>query len=452
MPNAATNIQVPATSASTIGVRSPILQGYVFASGIHSPEVSSILSYKYPQYYMTSLLDRLGAEETVENDIYSWFIQDRTRKGSTVVSIDAGGTGNATTTITTGFSYDASAGDLGYLIAGDALRLESGVLVRVNSVADNGGSQQAVVVKVDGTNFVAGDITAGDAFGHSHSLFGEYSSAPDGRLYTPDEEYNTLSIIRRSTVISGSEFTNKTYLSDGKSWYFEKEEIEMKELARDKENAIIFGELSTGSIKSARGILDYALTYGVNNGFSSAVGVSEEDFQNQMKELMIEGVSNEITVLCGAQFLADAQNALKDYSLGGGTALQSHVGLSAQKYSFMGKTISLVYHELFDDTAVLPTPVNGVGTGARIDFSNFSLWLDLGTENTGRSLITLKYKSHNGNSRKFIHAYEVGLMNPAGENGGMVANGRDGFSVHYLIECGVEVRLPNRLGILRATA
>ena len=42
-------------------VREPILQGYVFQSGLHKPEVSSILTYKYPQYYLTSVLDRMNA-------------------------------------------------------------------------------------------------------------------------------------------------------------------------------------------------------------------------------------------------------------------------------------------------------------------------------------------------------------------------------------------------------
>lgn len=30
-------------------VRQPILEGYVFQSGIHDPEFSKILTYKYPQ-------------------------------------------------------------------------------------------------------------------------------------------------------------------------------------------------------------------------------------------------------------------------------------------------------------------------------------------------------------------------------------------------------------------
>ena len=44
-------------------VREPIMQDYVFQSGIHKPEHSNLLSYKFPQYYFTALLDRLGAYE-----------------------------------------------------------------------------------------------------------------------------------------------------------------------------------------------------------------------------------------------------------------------------------------------------------------------------------------------------------------------------------------------------
>jgi hypothetical protein len=97
-------------------------------------------------------------------------------------------------------------------------------------------------------------------------------------------------------------------------------------------------------------------------------------------------------------------------------------------------------------------PYVGTASATKINFSNFSLWLDLGTDQAGTKLISLKYKSHQGNSRKFIHAYEVGMMNPEGANGGMVSNGKDSFLIHYLSECGVEVRLANRLSILRATS
>ena len=101
-------------------VREPILRDYVFQSGIHDPEVSSILTYKYPQYYLTSLLDRLGAEEPTSQDYFHWFIQDRTREGSDVACVDTA-LPAASVNITTNFTVDSANDNLGYLIVGDTI-------------------------------------------------------------------------------------------------------------------------------------------------------------------------------------------------------------------------------------------------------------------------------------------------------------------------------------------
>jgi hypothetical protein len=55
-----------------------------------------------------------------------------------------------------------------------------------------------------------------------------------------------------------------------------------------------------------------------------------------------------------------------------------------------------------------------------------------------------------GQSRKFIHGYEPGMMNPEGQNGGQVSSGFDGFHVYMLCHVGVENRLPNRMAVIRA--
>lgn len=432
-------------------VREPILQGYVFQSGLHKPEVSSILTYKYPQYYLTSLFDRMNAEESIEQDIWSWFVQDRTREGSTVIAID---TALPAASVVLDTNFDFNGAQKGYLIVGDIIRLESGVNVRVTATQDNGANKQEItVVKSNGSNITATDLQAGDAFGHVSSAFPEASSAPEGRLYLPEEEYNVLQIIRRSFSISGTEFTNRTYINNGEAWYFEKEEIEMKELARDKELAIVFGQLSDTGVKETRGIISYIEQYGVNSGYAAATGVTEFDIQEHIKDLLKQNVSNDIVVLCGAQFLADAQRALADYQIQAeGKLAPGTAGLEFTSYKFMGKTVHFAYYEVFDDTAVVPTPVNGINSTTRSDFSNYSLWLDFGTDDNNRPLMVLKYKSHMGQSRKFIHTYVNGMMNPVGDNSGMAANGDDKFQINYLIECGLEFRLPNRSGILRATS
>lgn len=437
-----------------------VLQGYVFQSGIHKPEHSSLLTYKFPQYYLTSLLDRMGAEESVAQDVWSWNVMDRTRRGSTVEAIDTV-LPAASVVMDTDFDFTLAAnGKEGYLVVGDLIRVESGAILRVTATQDNGANKQEItVVNQAGGNVTATDLQLNDAFGHIGNVFPEASSAPKGRLYLPEEEFNQLGIIRRSFTISGSEFTNRTYLNDGESWYFEQEEIEMREFARDREGYIMFGVINgttpTVDPRSGKGIYTYANDEGVKNFFPSGTGVTETDIQDHIKELLLQNVSNEIFVLAGAQFLADFNRALKDYALAGALSYgkfgDNIAGLDFHRYLFMGKTINIAYYELFDDVEMLPTPVNGIDATNRADFSNFSLWLDFGSENNGKSLITMKYKELDGVSRKFIHGYENGMVSADGTVGGNVTSGDDKFSVHLLSHIGVEVRLPNRLGILRAS-
>lgn len=426
------------------------LQDYVFGSGIHKPEHSSILSYKYPQYYLTSLLDQLGASQGIEQDTWTWNTMDRTRKAGNISAVTLSTSATDTVTIDNITSAE------GYFVEKDIVRTETGRLGRVTTLADNGGDLDVTLVALDGQNWTAAELAATKKIGHITTFFEEGSSAPTGRLYLPTEDYNHLGIVRRSFKITGSEFTNRTYLGDGRSWYFTQEDLEMKEMARDREGLIMFGERTDATSGNARwrmgrGLLNWVINQGIINNYASATGVKETDLQDHIRDLLIEGGSSEYTVLCGANFMADVQRALKDYAIDGAQSYDNKVaGLDFQAYKFMGKTINFAYYELFEDQEMLPTP--GSASSTVYDFSNFSLWLDMGTDSTGQKLISLKHKEHMGQSRKYIHAYEVGMMNPNGQNGGNVANGDDAFQIHYLSEIGLEVRLPNRMGILAANS
>ena len=104
------------------------------------------------------------------------------------------------------------------------------------------------------------------------------------------------------------------------------------------------------------------------------------------------------------------------------------------------------HYPLFDDTAALPYA--GTPSATKYNFKNTSLWLDLGTDDRGQQIISLVYKK----GRKMIHGIEPGMVSPDGNHGGVVSNGGDYFSIHYLCEFGTKVVIPNRLGILRATS
>jgi hypothetical protein len=437
--------------------RAAIFEGYVFQSGIHDPEHSKFLTYKYPQYYMTTLLDKMGASEAVSQDVFSWSIMDRTRKSCTLNASTATGGGTATVTMDT--SITASGLQLGYFQVGDVIRVAgTGALLRVTAIGINGSVQTVSVQLPDQSAItVATSIGAGTAVpaGHVFTAFGEGTNGPDGRLFLPEEEYNYTQILKRSMKVTGSEMANKTLLGDGKAWYWTVENILMKEFARDREILLMFGQrASSGGIKWSRGIFDYVNTSGQLTTYASGTGVVEADLQSHIAKLLPEGGSNDLLVLCGSTFLTKVQAALKDYKIHGSTSdgLGSRMaGLDFAGYAFGGKTVYFVYYELFDDSSVVPvvTP-----SASAINFKDFSLWLDMGSDSAGRKLINLKYRQHGSVQRKFVHKVIPGMMtfDGSGAEGGFAANSFDGVEVQLLSEIGLEFRLANRMGILRANS
>lgn len=439
-------------------VAQPILESYAFQAGILLPEHSKILTFKYPQYYMTALLDKLGAAEPVTQDIFSWSILDRTRLSGTVSSLTA--TGSTTITFeATEFGWTDAVQAYGYAIIGDVFRTASGALGRVTAVAQGTvltTKQKITITKIGNgaPTWAAADIANTQKVGHVYNTFAEGSTAPDGRTFLPYEDYNVTTILRRSVKVTGSDFTNRTRLGDGQAWYWTVEDVLMKEFARDREMLIVFGKLQDSGVKNSRGILDWVTSEGVINTYTSAIGVTESDIQGHIEDLLPQGGSAEYLVLCGNRFLSKAQQALRDYQVNSYASYsqlgQNMAGLKFKGYEFLGKSIYFVYYELFNDTAALP--YTGTPTSTIISFQDFSLWLDMGTDSSGRRLITLKYKELGGYQRKFIHTVERGMMSPQGDNGGFSANSFDGFAVHLLSEIGIEIRLANRMGLLYANS
>lgn len=419
---------------------------------------------------MTALLDRIdGGSEEISQNVWSWFEMGRTRKGGTITDISTGANGISTSTVQFDTGYTYGSGNLGYLIVGDVIRFHTGATGRVTAVGAGLGTatyQNVTVEHIDGRTWTA-DETAGTGvgatttgvYGHVFNAQAEASEAPNGRTYLPEEKYNFTTILRRSFKVSGTEATNRTYIGSGGAWFFEIENIEMKELARDKEGLVVFGSSykgssTTGDVKTGAGLWELALANGVKTNFAAATGVTETDIQDTLQDMLVVGGSSNKLGLCGSQIHLDAQRALRDYHVAGsinyGGFGGNEVGLDVSSYRLGGQTLDLVHYALFDDVSMVPTPATLSSTAT--DFKNAMLILDMGVDDKGKKLISLKYKGLNGSSRKFVHGYEDGMMSADGQNGGKVANGGDYFKIHYLIEMGLECRVPERLGIIRATS
>lgn len=427
-----------------------IMSDHVFASGIHKEEHSNILSYMYPQYQGVALLEKLGAYEPIAADTWTWSIMDRTRLGGAVTAITTV-LPAASVEFTTDYEHNGDS-KLGYLIEGDTIRPQSGALLRVNAVDAAGGFQTVEVTKVGGGNITAADLAVGDVFGHIATSFAEGTNQPKGRLFLPREETNVLQILKRTVEVTGSEFTNRTRIGDGKAWYFTVEEITMQEFQKDRELAVLFGKTQTTGARNTRGLIDYGLEYGIISEYDAGTGLSERDIQDQITAHLVEGSSGDLVVLAGSEYVAQFNRALRDYAMQGAQSFDSKTaGLDFQEYNFGGKKIKVAHHVLFDDPEILPYLDNP--SADAINFRYFSLWLDLGQMSLqGKKGITLKYKALGGQSRKLIIKIAAGMMSPVETKVISDMDGYDGFKVFYLSEIGIEVLFPNRIGIQYANA
>lgn len=438
-------ISYPTTITGTgTQARNGEFEGHIFSVGLEKPDVSSALIIKYPNYYLTSLTDKIsGGSREIFTNTHSWFVQDRTRKSASITSVANGTTATATLTLDT--TYDAASGNLGYFLVGDTIRVaESGIIGRVTAVGNSGGTVQTVdVVRYDGANWATSTVLATWHIGHVGTSFGDGSASSGGyRTYTPTEDYNVTSILRRGFKISRDVMKQKTWIDD-KSWYFKAEDFEQREFMRDIEATLLFGKrYKSSSIQGnnqSRGLMEYAETSGKTVTFSSSIGVQESDLGYMLQQLLVEQGSSDLIVLCGAKFLFDIQHALGNrYREIPQTEKPREIaGLNFQSYEIAGRRLHFAYYELFNDTSILPS----VSASSTVkDFNNLGLVLDFGTTDGGDRNIQMLYRD----GAKMIQKFLPGM----GADGLQIASTFDGVQGELLSEFMPVCRLANRLGIL----
>lgn len=422
-----------------------LLEGHIFGHGLEQPDVLRALIIKYPQYYLTSLTEKIGATGEVDNDTRAWNIMGRTRQGASVTSVANGTTATATLTLNT--TYDSTNGNLGYYLVGDTIRVaESGEIGRVTAVGNSGGTVQTIdVVRQVGGNWSTALVTSNFNIGHIGSAYGEGSTSAGGyRNYFPDNDWNVTTVMRRDFKISRSAMKSKKWIDapGGKDWWYAQEDFEQREFMRDVEATMVFGtrfkSTSLQGPNMSRGLIEYATGSGVGQAFSSAVGVQEADWSNLIVQLSDQQGSNDLIALLGTQILADTQHAFADRyrSIPNAEKPATLAGLDFQSYEILGKRIHFAKYELFSDTSILPSVTASSTTK---DFRNFGLILDFSTTENGAN-IQMLYR----NGSKMIQKMIPGMASPGLE----VSNKFDGIEGALLTEFMPACFLPNRLGYI----
>ena len=427
------------------------LAGHVFLSSLELPDISKVLTVKYPQYYLLSLAEKIAGTSVAQGSrIHSWFIQDRTRKGCVATSIANGTTASAT--VTTNLTYDVASGNAlyGYFLVGDYIRIndseENAIVTAIGSSADP-GFQTITIARYAGGNWSTTLLPTNATIGHLGSAFAEGSADAGGvRLDMPYEDYNTMQIIRRKLKITSDMLNQKTWIDD-KSWYFQQEPLFQKEFMRDSEATIVFGKRaasqSPGVTNYTRGLMEYAEGSGIQTTFSSAIGVQEADLSNFLKQMYTQNASNDLIALCGEQFIFDAQHALSDRyrQVPLGEKPAELAGLNFLSYEIAGKRVHFAYYELFSDASIVPP---STATATAKDFRNLALVLDFGTTDSGERNIQVRYRTGETGDRKMVQKFITGMASP----GSQVSNAFDGMEIQLLSEIMPKVVLPNRLGLI----
>lgn len=437
-----TNVPSSTSGSGTIKRDSGLFSGHLFNVGIEKPQILSALIITHPQFYLTTITDKLtkGSLPELHNQVLTWPKLGRTRKSSTASSIANGTT--ATATITTDIAYSAANDNSGYWLVGDTIYItNSGARGRVTAVGNSGGFQTIDVVRAEGGNWSTALLNTGFKFGHTGTSFGQGSSGSGGyRSYLPTSDWNVTSTLRRGIKVTRNAMKDKTYIDDT-TWIYQQEDIEHKEMLRDIEATTVFGTrfkaTTLTSPNQSRGLWEYAEGSGKTETFSSATGCQEENLTSLITQLLPEQGSSDLVVLCGEQILADInRNLSTNYrSIPNSDQPAEIAGLNFQSYQFLGKKLHLAYYEMFSDDAVVPQVT---ATSTAKDFRNAAMVLDFGAVPKYGNNININYY------QPLIQKAITGMGSESFE----ISNGFDGVQFEMLTEFMPCCFLPNRLGLL----
>ncbi len=432
---------------------------YVFG-GIQKPDFSDYITYRFPQYTITTLLGRIGRKNpVVGNDFFSWFEKGKFRQSVTTTTAPVGASGDSTGTVTVPSGTQAS------FLVGDVIRFENDVYATITGLTGAGGNGASGTLNIVslGATFGSSIATNGIKFAHLYNLQQEYSDSPSGRVWQETQVNEYMGIMRRSVVCSTTQGSNLKYVkkSDSEwSYYYINEMETMQEMAMDREMYILAAKASTTSTTNnllsgstrlgGNGILQRVITSGVVGTYSSAI--AETDLAEQVRLMCLNSNATEFTVLCGSSAYADAQFALRDYTLNGGISFGVFsgdgimTGLNITRYKFMDKILNFVLYYPFANEALFPAPAT-----SGINWDKAMLFLNMGTDDRGNPLINLRYKQDLlGQSLEFRRTVQEGITSPEAGAGASRSNGKDGFTVDFYSSIGVELRAANNHGLLYA--
>ena len=436
----------------------------VYLNELNTREWGNYLHMKYPEFSLVTLFGVLGYEDYITQHEFSHWEMDRTRDTGI---IGATGTGTGTDDVAwSGITATirTTATTL-FFIPYDIIRLPNGRLAHVDACAVTDGFQALTIRSLDAaSNFVIADFGGSGATNsvitQLYNMAGECFTAPLARTHQPEKISNRVTKIPKRSAICDDEYnrTKEISLNGQNYWWFLQQDIDMKEHKKDVEMSVLLGETAvlasggnseTGAASGGYGVIPYVSQEGYRATFTSG-GLLEQDLIDWGVDMAVYSRSNEWLVLCGDIFMRQATTEMRDYHVSGGVQYgafkdKNTFGLTLGQYKFNDKLMNFLEYKPFSDPNLLPAPTAG------INYREFALALNLGTDEHGDPLVCLKYLVNPQNKpyKMFKTYYPGNIFSDVVEgNNYVVSNDKACLEEFLTTTVGVEMRGAGNHGMI----
>lgn len=362
-----------------IAVSTGIFDGNnIFEQDMKKPEWDGVVKELVPRYYITDVLEQIGAGGTFSNMEIFWGEEGYFKKNQTVANV----------TITTNTADVEIEETERYFVTQDTISLANGRQVKVTNIVST-SPQVITVASLDGLALSNGDFIDGSnkTLYHFGSQMEKCGTAPAGRYFAPKHQSAKQTTFTTTSEYCVDDTNEMVYVANG-YWYNRNQVLKRKEHKVVKQGNILWGN---GSDNSGQGLVPIIFERGTV--ISDSTTLTEDNIMDYLNALSINGADfryNEYLALCGNKYMLAVTKALKAYVLNSNadsryfSGKAGDFGIALKTYNLNGKIITFMASAALDEPGT--ANVSGIP-----DTQNMGLYLNVGESDRGRG-IELLYK------------------------------------------------------------
>jgi len=352
----------------------------IFEASLKKPEFDTVIKELAPRYYITDVLDKIGATGTFSNDEIFWGEEGYFKKNQTVDNV----------TVTTNTADVTIEETERYFVTQDTISLVSGKQVVVTNIVST--SPQVITVKtLDNSDLVEADFIDGSnkTLYHIGSQMEKCGTAPAGRYFAPTKQSAKQTIFTTTADYCVDDTNQMIFIGNTGYWYARNQILKRKEHRVVKQGNILWGN---GSDNSGQGLVPIIFERGTV--ISDSTSVTEDEVMNFINTLALNGADynySEYLCMAGNKYMLAVTKALKAYVVNSNADSRyfngkaGDFGIVLKTYNINGTIITFMRSSALDEPGA--ANVSGIP-----DTQNMGLYLNVGENDRGRGIELLHKK------------------------------------------------------------